>query len=159
MMADVRKIWKSGALLTVMIVMAPGGLILLQQWGYWADGTTTPAMPMSSRTIVAPEFALRDLDGTMRDLASFHGRVVLLSFWATWCLPCQTEMLSMAGLHQTHRTMALRLWRCPATCRGRGGPAVCDPTPPKSHNPAGRHGTGHALVWCHLAADHVSVGS
>jgi len=77
--------------------------MLLQQWGYWADGTATPAMPMSSRTVVAPNFALRDLDGTMRDLASFRGRVVLLNFWATWCPPCQTEMLSMAGLHQSYK--------------------------------------------------------
>jgi peroxiredoxin len=103
MMADVRKIWKFGALLTVMIVTAPGVLIFLQHWGYWADGTTTPAMSISSRTIVAPDFALRDLDGTRRDLASFRGRVVLLSFWATWCLPCRTEMLSMAALYQTYK--------------------------------------------------------
>ena len=77
--------------------------MLLQQWGYWADGTATPAMPMSIQTVVAPDFTLRDLDGTMRDLASFRGRVVLLTFWATWCPPCQTEMLSMAGLYQYYK--------------------------------------------------------
>jgi peroxiredoxin len=103
LMTDLRKVWKSRALLMVMMVTAPGVLMLLQQWGYWADGTATPAMPMSSRTVVAPDFALRDLDGTMRDLASFRGRVVLLNFWATWCLPCQTEMLSMAGLYQSYK--------------------------------------------------------
>jgi peroxiredoxin len=103
MMTDLRKVWTSRALLIVMMVTALGVLMLLQQWGYWADGTATPAMPMSSRTVVAPDFALRDLDGTMRDLASFRGRVVLLTFWATWCPPCQTEMLSMAGLHQSYK--------------------------------------------------------
>ena len=103
MMTDLRKVWTPRALLMVMMVTAPGVLMLLQQWGYWADGTATPAMPVSSRTVVAPDFALRDLDGTMRDLASFRGRVVLLNFWATWCPPCQTEMLSMAGLYQTYR--------------------------------------------------------
>jgi len=103
MMTDLRKVWTPRALLMVMMVTAPGVLMLLQQWGYWADGTATPALPVSSRTVVAPDFALRDLDGTMRDLASFRGRVVLLNFWATWCPPCQAEMLSMAGLYQTYR--------------------------------------------------------
>jgi peroxiredoxin len=103
LMTDLHKVWKSRALLMVMMVTAPGVLMLLQQWGYWADGIATPAMPMSSRTVVAPDFALRDLDGTMRDLASFRGRVILLNFWATWCPPCRTEMLSMAGLYQTYK--------------------------------------------------------
>jgi peroxiredoxin len=102
MMADLRKVWRVGPLLIVMMVTVPGVLMLLDQGGYWADGTT-PAMPVSTRTVVAPDFALRDLDGIMRDLASFRGRVVLLTFWATWCPPCQTEMLSMAGLYQAYK--------------------------------------------------------
>ena len=93
----------------VLIVTAPAALILLQQRGYWADGSTAPAMPMSSRTIVAPDFALRDLDGTVRELASFRGRVVLLHFWSTWCPPCQAEMLSMVGLYQSYKDYGLEV--------------------------------------------------
>jgi len=77
--------------------------MLLQQWGYWANGTITPAMPIPSRTVVAPDFELRDLEGNVRELASFRGRVVLLNFWATWCPPCQTEMASMEGLYQAYK--------------------------------------------------------
>ncbi len=40
----------------------------------------------------APEFARNDIHGQRVDLASYHGRVVLLTFWATWCAPCQVEM-------------------------------------------------------------------
>ena len=40
----------------------------------------------------APEFARSDIHGSPIDLASFRGQVVLLSFWATWCAPCQIEM-------------------------------------------------------------------
>jgi peroxiredoxin len=103
MMTDLRKVWNSRPLLIALIVVVPGVLALLQQWGYWADGTTTLDMPILRRTVIAPDFMLRDLDGAGRDLASFRGRVILLSFWATWCLPCRTEMLSMAGLYQKYK--------------------------------------------------------
>jgi peroxiredoxin len=102
-MTDLRKVWKTGHLIIVMIVTVPGVLILLQQWGYLADGTATPAMPMSSRIVVAPDFSLPDLDGNIRPLESFRGRVVLLSFWATWCPPCQTEMPMLETLFQAYK--------------------------------------------------------
>lgn len=41
---------------------------------------------------LAPEFVRNDIHGQRVDLASFQGRVVLLTFWATWCAPCQVEM-------------------------------------------------------------------
>jgi thiol-disulfide isomerase/thioredoxin len=40
----------------------------------------------------APQFARMDLDHERVDLSAYRGRVVLLNFWATWCVPCQTEM-------------------------------------------------------------------
>lgn len=40
----------------------------------------------------APGFARKDIQGRPVDLASYRGRVVLLTFWATWCAPCQIEM-------------------------------------------------------------------
>jgi peroxiredoxin len=102
-MTDLRRVWKARPLIVVMIFAVLGLLILLQQWRYLVDGTATPAMPMSSRTVMAPDFSLRDLDGNVRRLASFRGRVVLLNFWATWCPPCQTEMPLLEALYQAYK--------------------------------------------------------
>lgn len=39
-----------------------------------------------------PDFTLPDLDGTSRSISDFDGKVLLLNFWATWCVPCRQEI-------------------------------------------------------------------
>jgi len=53
-----------------------------------------------SRSTIPPEFNARTVDGEELSLASVQGKVVLLNFWATWCVECRTEMPAFERLHR-----------------------------------------------------------
>jgi thiol-disulfide isomerase/thioredoxin len=45
-----------------------------------------------------PDVKFQDGTGRERTLADWHGKVVLLNLWATWCLPCRKEMPALDRL-------------------------------------------------------------
>jgi len=45
-------------------------------------------------------FTLPDIEGETRSLADFRGKVVLVNFWASWCMPCVQEMPELTELRQ-----------------------------------------------------------
>jgi len=58
-----------------------------------------------------PALAMSKVGGGGEDLGTLigGGRVTLVNFWATWCVPCRTEMPELEKLHQAAGEAGLRV--------------------------------------------------
>ena len=57
----------------------------------------------------APDFTLNDLDGKAVSLSDFRGKVVLISFWASWCGPCRVEIPHMIKVYDELRDQGFEI--------------------------------------------------
>ena len=52
----------------------------------------------------APAFALRSLtDGTTVSLDQYKGKIVVLNFWSSWCIPCKEENPALTDVWERYR--------------------------------------------------------
>ncbi len=49
-----------------------------------ADPLSEAGVLRFNKGVSAPDFAIKDVEGRLRNLKEFRGKVVLLDFWATW---------------------------------------------------------------------------
>jgi len=52
---------------------------------------------------LAPDFRWVEPDGATRTLGGLRGTPVVLNFWATWCVPCRTELPAMERVASSNR--------------------------------------------------------
>lgn len=65
----------------------------------WVLCTSVGAQELTPwRGAPAPALALADHRGQHHTLTAYHGQVVLVNFWATWCEPCREEMPALQHL-------------------------------------------------------------
>src|SRR6266508_1838687 len=77
-------------------------LLLLAGPASSSAATDEAWVPKDQRT-PGPKLELSDIPGGRRQISQFKGKVLVVNFWATWCVPCKTEMPEFTRVYAAYR--------------------------------------------------------
>lgn len=69
----------------------------------------TASAPTNTKFETAPEVQFQTLAGQPFTLGQLRGQVVLLNFWATWCIPCREEIPVLNAMQQELGAKGLKI--------------------------------------------------
>jgi thiol-disulfide isomerase/thioredoxin len=55
------------------------------------------------------DLTLKDLSGVDQSLSALKGRIVVLNFWATYCIPCRKEMPDLAAIQNEFAALGVQV--------------------------------------------------
>ncbi|MCD2450679.1 TlpA family protein disulfide reductase [Methylicorpusculum oleiharenae] len=59
-------------------------------------------------TPALPDFSFPDLAGRTHSLTEWHGKIIVVNFWATWCPPCRKEIPEFVELQKEYGEQGLQ---------------------------------------------------
>ena len=60
------------------------------------DGNASAVLYSAGHRPLAPDFTATTLTGSKLSFSSYRGRVVVVNFWGSWCVPCREEASTLS---------------------------------------------------------------
>lgn len=96
MLQFINKHWFSSSVL--LLLLCAGWIALSTRFGVPSTEITAPAIGFQ-----APDFTLTTTQGEVITLSELRGQPVIINFWASWCLPCRSEMPAMQEMYHQYQ--------------------------------------------------------
>jgi thiol-disulfide isomerase/thioredoxin len=85
-------------------------VVLVSGWGRggnsgvsYVDGNTSAVLYAAGHRPQAPEFTATTLTGSRLSFSAYRGKVVVVNFWGSWCVPCREEAPTLAAVAQQYQ--------------------------------------------------------
>jgi thiol-disulfide isomerase/thioredoxin len=69
----------------------------------------TADWPAAAAAISVPDVTLQAADGAAVRLSTFSGKVLLVDFWASWCVPCKTSFPALDTIYREYAPKGLEV--------------------------------------------------
>lgn len=86
----------------IIVIIAISGI-------YASTLSDQPSENNNSDVDEGDDFAFTALDGSEMHLSDYRGKIVILDMWATWCSPCQYQMLDLKKAYDNYSRNELEI--------------------------------------------------